>query len=399
MLKDNLQRDQSLAERLNPRRWLHNSQDLLEQAVQNEHEEVVLKQSRVWARAITWSLMGGTALALGWLATAKTEEIIQAPGKLEPVSKVIDVQMPLQGVAKVIRVKEGERVSKGQILIQLDTEASRDRQKATIEALRLKRAELQFKQQELEDTLSLSKTKIQSLGESLDLANKVLGRLDVLAKQGAVAELQYFEQRNKVQQLEGEIKQANGERDRQVSILEQNIRSLKGQIAELASKGTEGNVTLRYQEIVSPVDGVVFDLKATTPGFVAQTSEPILKIVPLDKLQARVEVDSRSIGFVSVGKSADVSIDSFPASDFGVIEGRVIRIGSDALPPDPAQNKGYRFPVDIALDSQYLKIKSGKELPLQVGMSLTANVKLRKVTYLQLLLGSFQDKADSLRSI
>lgn len=399
MLKDNLQRDQSLAERLNPRRWLHNSQDLLEQAVQNEHEEVVLKQSRVWARAITWSLMGGTALALGWLATAKTEEIIVAPGKLEPVSKVIDVQMPLQGVAKVIRVKEGERVSKGQILIQLDTEASRDRQKATIEALRLKRAELQFKQQELEDTLSLSKTKIQSLGESLDLANKVLGRLDVLAKQGAVAELQYFEQRNKVQQLEGEIKQANGERDRQVSILEQNIRSLKGQIAELASKGTEGNVTLRYQEIVSPVDGVVFDLKATTPGFVAQTSEPILKIVPLDKLQARVEVDSRSIGFVSVGKSADVSIDSFPASDFGVIEGRVIRIGSDALPPDPAQNKGYRFPVDIALDSQYLKIKSGKELPLQVGMSLTANVKLRKVTYLQLLLGSFQDKADSLRSI
>lgn len=399
MLKDSLQRDQSLAERLNPRRWLHNSQDLLEQAVQNEHEEVVLKQSRVWARAITWSLMGGTALALGWLATAKTEEIIVAPGKLEPVSKVIDVQMPLQGVAKVIRVKEGERVSKGQILIQLDTEASRDRQKATIEALRLKRAELQFKQQELEDTLSLSKTKIQSLGESLDLANKVLGRLDVLAKQGAVAELQYFEQRNKVQQLEGEIKQANGERDRQVSILEQNIRSLKGQIAELASKGTEGNVTLRYQEIVSPVDGVVFDLKATTPGFVAQTSEPILKIVPLDKLQARVEVDSRSIGFVSVGKSADVSIDSFPASDFGVIEGRVIRIGSDALPPDPAQNKGYRFPVDIALDSQYLKIKSGKELPLQVGMSLTANVKLRKVTYLQLLLGSFQDKADSLRSI
>lgn len=399
MLKDNLQHDQSLAGRLNPRRWLHNSQDLLEQAVQNEHEEVVLKQSRVWARAITWSLMGGTALALGWLATAKTEEIIVAPGKLEPVSKVIDVQMPLQGVAKVIRVKEGERVSKGQILIQLDTEASRDRQKATIEALRLKRAELQFKQQELEDTLSLSKTKIQSLGESLDLANKVLGRLDVLAKQGAVAELQYFEQRNKVQQLEGEIKQANGERDRQVSILEQNIRSLKGQIAELASKGTEGNVTLRYQEIVSPVDGVVFDLKATTPGFVAQTSEPILKIVPLDKLQARVEVDSRSIGFVSVGKSADVSIDSFPASDFGVIEGRVIRIGSDALPPDPAQNKGYRFPVDIALDSQYLKIKSGKELPLQVGMSLTANVKLRKVTYLQLLLGSFQDKADSLRSI
>jgi HlyD family secretion protein len=32
-------------------------------------------------------------------------------------------------------------------------------------------------------------------------------------------------------------------------------------------------------------------------------------------------------------------------------------------------------------------------------MTLTAHIKLRKVTYLQLLLGSFKDKADSLRQI
>jgi HlyD family secretion protein len=32
-------------------------------------------------------------------------------------------------------------------------------------------------------------------------------------------------------------------------------------------------------------------------------------------------------------------------------------------------------------------------------MSLTANIKLRKVSYLQMLLGGFQDKADSLRRI
>lgn len=150
---------------------------------------------------------------------------------------------------------------------------------------------------------------------------------------------------------------------------------------------------------MSPVDGIVFDLKARSSGFVAQTSEPILKIVPVDKLQAKVEVDSRNIGFVSVGAPADISIDSFPASDFGVIQGKVTRIGSDALPPDPAQNKTYRFPTDISLSSQSLKIRNGRELPLQVGMSLTANIKLRKVTYLQLLLGSFRDKADSLRRL
>jgi HlyD family secretion protein len=55
--------------------------------------------------------------------------------------------------------------------------------------------------------------------------------------------------------------------------------------------------------------------------------------------------------------------------------------------------------VDIKLNSQQLKLKSGAKLPLQVGMSLTANVKLRKVTYLQLLLSDFKDKAKSLQRI
>jgi HlyD family secretion protein len=97
---------------------------------------------------------------------------------------------------------------------------------------------------------------------------------------------------------------------------------------------------------------------------------------------------------------ADVSIDSFPATDFGVLQGTVRQVGSDALPPDPAkQQNDYRFPALIGLASQQLKLKGGQQLPLQVGMSLTAHIKLRKVTYLQLLLSDFKDKADSLRRI
>ena len=97
---------------------------------------------------------------------------------------------------------------------------------------------------------------------------------------------------------------------------------------------------------------------------------------------------------------ADISIDSFPSSDFGVLEGKVIRIGSDALEPDPQeQRQELSFPVTIQLDDQQLQLKSGSSLPLQVGMSLTANIKLRQVSYLHLLLGEFQDKAESLQRL
>lgn len=383
-----------------PGQWLQGLQDSLERGVHSDHEEVVLRQARGWAQAITWTLVSCTAFGIGWLALASTEEIVVAPGKLEPIGSVKEVQMPLQGVAKQILVKEGDSVKKGQVLIRLDTEASAERQESTLRSLALKRRELQLKEQELERTRELSNTTLKTLQQNLDLATLVMQRLEGLYKQGASAELQYLEQKTKVQSIQGDMEKTVADQSRQDTILRQNIQELNGQLQELGSKLTESNVTLRYQAIRAPVDGVVFDLKPTGPGFVAQSSEPVLKIVPYDKLKARVEIESDKIGFVSVGKRADISIDSFPSTDFGVLEGSVTKIGSDALPPDQAQNKGtYRFPADITLSSQQLKLKDGVKLPLQVGMSLTANIKLRKVTYLQLLLSSFKDKTDSLRRI
>ena len=123
-----------------------------------------------------------------------------------------------------------------------------------------------------------------------------------------------------------------------------------------------------------------------------------MTIVPIDTLEARVEVPSNKIGFIHHGQATDLSIDSYRATDFGVLEGVVRKIGSDALPPDPATgSSGYRFPVDIQLKSQSLVLKDGQSLPLQVGMSLTANIKLRKVSYLQLLMGGLRDRTESLR--
>ena len=130
------------------------------------------------------------------------------------------------------------------------------------------------------------------------------------------------------------------------------------------------------------------------------SSEVMLKVVPFNTLEADVMIPSNKIGFVRAGQPADISIDSFPASDFGVLEGTVESVGSDALPPNPQQmRQEYTYPAVIKLDSQQLKLKSGKQLPLQVGMSLTANIKLRSVSYLQLLLNTFQSKTDSLRQL
>ena len=380
---------------------IRRAQNQLEQKVSSvSHDESVLQQSHFWMRAVTWTLIGTSAFAVGWLAIARTEEIVVAQGKLEPMGRVKDIQIPVGGVAENILVKGGDRVSKGQILIQLDTETSTEQVDSLKAQFTKKQNQLRLKLQEQQRTLALSQETVNNTRENLVLDQKILSRYEILIAQGAFSELQYLQQRNKVRELQGQITKEQLDSARKQSILNQEIEKLNAELAQLKAQLTEAEVTLRYKSLRSPVDGVVFDLKPTTPGFVAQSSEPVMKIVPFRNLEADVEIPSNKIGFVREGMPVDISIDSFPATDFGVLEGKVISIGSDALPPDQQkQRQEYRFPATIELNSQKLKPKHGEELDLQVGMSLTANIKLRSVSYLQLLLGKFQSKTDSLRQL
>ena len=380
---------------------LKRAQNALEQRVNGRnHDEAVLRQSRFWMQAITWSLIGTTGFVLAWLSFARTEEIVVAPGTLEPIGAVKDIQMPLGGIVDKILVKEGDRVKAGQVVMQLDTEASGQKRESVQDSLRLKQDQLGLKQLELERFRRLTQDSIDTLEQKVAFEKEILERLAQLAKVGASAELQYLQQRNTVQDVEGKLRETRLDGLRQEAVLEQDIQRLRSEQADLRAQLSETIVTLRYQALRAPVDGVVFDLKPKSRGYAAQGTEAMMKIVPFNALEARVEVPSSDIGFVRRGMPADISIDSFPATDFGILEGTIRQVGSDALPPDPAkQQTAYRYPTFIKLASQQLKLKSGQRLPLQVGMSLQAHIKLRKVSYLQMLLGSFKDKADSLRRI
>ena len=376
----------------------------------NNFDESILQQGRFWMRTVTWTLVGSSLFGVAWLALARTEEIVVAKGQLEPIGSVQDIQMPLGGVATQILVKEGDRVKAGQVLMRLDTEASEELHNSLVKTINLKQEQLSLKQQEKRNTMQMNQEEVLMLENNLILQSEILDRYEQLKEVGAFSEVQYLNQRNVVSETRGKLMQKKADRLRQIALLDQQTAQLKSELADLNGRLVESKVTLRYQQLKTPVDGVVFDLKPTSRGFSAQSTQTVMKVVPMSSLEAKVDVPSNKIGFVQVPEScpdnrdacmnADISIDSFPSSDFGVLKGKVTRIGSDALEPDPQkQRQQLSFPVTIRLDDQQLKLKSGAALPLQVGMSLTANIKLRKVSYLQLLLGEFQDKAESLQRL
>ncbi|AFY92005.1 HlyD family efflux transporter periplasmic adaptor subunit [Chamaesiphon minutus] len=179
--------------------------------------------------------------------------------------------------------------------------------------------------------------------------------------------------------------------------LNKTIVEIDRKIADINTQISQAKMNLKYQDIVAPVSGKIFELKAGTPGFVATTSEPVLKIVPDTTLNAKVFISNKDIGFVKTGMPVDVRLDTFNFSEFGDVKGKIVSIGSDALPADQAYPYD-RFPAIIQLERQSMKIK-GKETALQSGLALNANIKLRNRTVMSIFTDMVLKQEDALKTV
>jgi multidrug efflux pump subunit AcrA (membrane-fusion protein) len=285
---------------------------------------------------------------------------------------------------------------------------------------------------QLERQLTQTRVQLANARDDLRVNQEILARIQPLAEQGAIGEIPYLQQEQEVknrqtevnrlveeeQRLELAIVQAQeqlrntrvasqdelqnriAQNETQIadidSQLTKTILENEKQLQELESQLAQLQQTQQYQELKAPVSGAVFNLQANLPGYVANTTEPILEIVPTDSLVARVFITNRDIGFVREGMEVEVRIDSFPYSEFGDVKGTLTHIGSDALPPDEA-NPFYRFPADITLEDQVITI-NGEPVQLQSGMSLSANIKTRPRRVIMIFADLFVRKIDSLKT-
>ena len=114
-----------------------------------------LKQSNFFIKTLTWGLIASTGFAITWLVFAYTDEVVLVNGKLKPIGDVKKIQIPVGGVIKEILVKSGDKVSKGQILVVLDKEISKQNLKSLEDQLYKKNIQLELKREEKNQTNEL----------------------------------------------------------------------------------------------------------------------------------------------------------------------------------------------------------------------------------------------------
>ncbi|WP_309183241.1 HlyD family efflux transporter periplasmic adaptor subunit [Bradyrhizobium sp. Ash2021] len=92
--------------------------------------------------------------------------------------------------------------------------------------------------------------------------------------------------------------------------------------------------------LTAPVDGVVQQLAVHTVGGVVTPAQALLAVVPLDShLEIEAMVSNRDIGFVHPGQQAEVKVDTFSFTRYGLLHGEVINVSQDAITRDKPQDK------------------------------------------------------------
>lgn len=361
-------------------------------------------------------------------AVISTEQAMQRLGLPSQLMSLVESRSALVKENQLFRAQLDSQ-SPGNQLTQQQIERLQSNQAELSSRVAADKSEVQ----QLSRQLNQNQIQIASAKDTVAMNQEILQSLAPLTKAGAISRLQYLEQQQKLRTSQAEFDQLQQERERlkleineaqsklqntiavdrknlltQIAENDKSIAEIDSELtkaivennkrlAEIESQISESQQSLRYKEITAPASGTVFDLQAHSPGFVANTSQPVLKIVPDDALIAKVFITNKDIGFVREGMQVDVRVDSFPFSEFGDVKGELVWIGSDALPPDDVY-PFYRFPAKVQIQKQSLLINN-REVPLQSGMSLSANIKVRQRTVMSIFTDLFTKNIESLKFV
>ena len=165
-------------------------------------------------------------------------------------------------------------------------------------------------------------------------------------------------------------------------------------IAQLKEDITKARQKESYRRLVAPVDGSVQGLKIHTPGAVVTTADTLMTIVP-DGTGIEVDclVPNKDIGFVSEGQDVEVKLEAFPFTRYGLIKGRVRKLGRDAAtnpnaaPPGsmaamaqtPRGGSGappaeLAYPAKVTLLQDWILV-DGRHEKIRAGMRVSAEIK------------------------
>lgn len=155
------------------------------------------------------------------------------------------------------------------------------------------------------------------------------------------------------------------------SVLGQQHEAQKS-LATLVQERIKAAARVRAQTLRASVAGVVQQLAVHTLGGIVTPAQELMVIVPEnDRLEVEALIENRDIGFVEEGQSAEIKIDAFPFTRYGIIDASLTDISDDAIADE---ERGLLYKARAVIEQTAIQVED-RMVKLVPGMRVTLEVK------------------------
>lgn len=395
------------------------SSDEIRQHRQNpdlgNREARVVKRLASWHTGTSWVIWAIVLAFIGFVAWAmhyRIDEVTRATGEVIASSRVQIIQSVDGGVIKSLHVREGDRVTVGQIIAELDetrVQASVGEMKARLAALvagetRLS-AEVTHKDTlvlpveleaypeliEVEQALFQQRTRgfakeVRNLERAVELAKEDASLVKKLARSGDVNQSEVIRVERSENEAEAKL---ISRRNRFYEEAQQELSETRDEIAQTREVLIQREQQLKDSVFYSKVEGIVKNVRVTTVGGVLRAGEELMQIIPVnDELILEAKVSPADISRVETGQEATVRFDPFDYTVYGGVQGEVVYVSADTLKEESGDGVDiyYRVHVKPTLTNGDVISTVGKVLQILPGMTAQVDIRAGDRTVMEFLL-------------
>ncbi len=270
------------------------------------------------------------------------EAVVSASGKIQP-KRLVNISADTPGRVVDLAVNEGDRIKKGQFLLQIDPRSLRTRVDSGTASMQAAQMSLDQMRQAVETARVQIEQARQTLKRQQDLWGKQLTTREALDKAT-----------NDVKTAESALQEREHAADAQASRIKQERAGLENARYDLSKVRIE-----------SPIDGIVTrrniqEGETAVVGTMNNAGTVLLTLADMSVIQAEVEVDETNIPSVQFGQKATISIDAIPDRTF---KGHVTEIGNSPIQATGTGNTGQaqatNFKVVVVLDEEVPDVRPG----------------------------------------
>jgi HlyD family secretion protein len=287
---------------------------------------------------VKFKRVSGVTVTTEAIQKRNLESIVSASGKIQPKT-LVNISADTMGRVTGLAVNEGDRVTRGQFLLEIDPRNLRSRVESGEAGLQASGSQLQ------QMRLAIEATKV-----ALQAAQDSYNRQVELSKAGLTP-------REVLERAENELKSQQSNLRAQ----EQNLKTQELRIAQERATLSSAKYDLSRVRIESPINGIVTrrnieEGETAVTGTMNNPGTVLLTIADLSVIEAEVEVDETDIPAVSLGQTAKVTIDAMPGKTFVA---RVTEIGNSPIQAPGQAAMATNFKVVLTLEGEIPEVRPG----------------------------------------